>query len=419
MVTNSPASGASARATLLVSAVLTILSISGCMSPPQQLDEKPAVKKKDYARPLPPGATALRRLSRDQYPDFSDDFADREGLVDAVQRSLDFLAKPSSVTHFPVDQVTHVNVKESLEHFAQLLETSPSPEQLAATIRRDFDVYISVGCDDRGTVLFTGYCQPIYEASLTRTGAFQYPLYKLPPDLVKASDGSCAGRRLSDGSITPGYYGRREIEEENHLDGLELVYLKDRLEAYIVHVQGSAKLRLTDGTEMSVGYAGKTQHQYQSLGEALIKAGKLPSGKRSLQGIKDYFRKNPSDLARFLYVNDRYIFFTHNEGGPYGSLGQPVTARRSIATDKSIFPRGSLCFIDTKVPALSSSGRIGQRPLRSFMLDQDTGGAIRSAGRCDIFLGTGDLAERVAGFTYSEGQLYYLFLKNSTGAVGP
>ena len=113
--------------------------------------------------------------------------------------------------------------------------------------------------------------------------------------------------------------------------------------------------------------------------------------------------------VRYLEQNPSYVFFTETQGGPYGSLGARVTARASIATDKEVFPRGALALVDAK---------LGGAPFRQFVLDQDTGGAIRSAGRCDIFAGTGPDAERVAGSTMAVGRLYYFFLKPAAMAGG-
>jgi len=113
----------------------------------------------------------------------------------------------------------------------------------------------------------------------------------------------------------------------------------------------------------------------------------------------DYFRRHPGEVRTYVRQNPRYVFFRIADGLPRGSLNEPVTAWRTIATDKSVFPRACLAFITAAVPH------------DGFVLDQDTGGAIRAAGRCDVYMGVGDEAGRLAGQTYREGRLYYLFLK--------
>jgi len=366
--------------------------------------------RKDYARQLPEGQVALRKITDPlKIPDFSPAWDNRDGLLQSIDYSLDYLAHPSSKEFFPYLDVDHDRAQQSLTIIKDILLSSTSGKDMNTKIRAKFEVYESVGCDDQGTVLFTGYCQPIYEASLERTDVFRYPLYKLPNDLVKDEYGTPKGRKTADGNIVP-YYSRKEIETQGLMDGTELIWLKDRFSAFVVHVQGSAKFRLPDGSFYDVGYAGKTDHEYVSVGQLLVKDGKIPADELSLRKIREYFEANPQDLDAYLWQNECYVFFRHVEGGPYGCLGVPVTPYRSLATDKDVYPRACLSFIQTKVPRYDG-GTIVTSDFQSFLLDQDRGGAIRSAGRADIFMGTGDTAEELAGRTRQEGRVYYLFLK--------
>ena len=398
----------------------SIIFLIGCKSTP----DKDNVDY--YSRPLPDGQLALERIEPWDHPDFSVGFGDRESLSEAIDQSLDYYAKPSSRGYFPYDRITHDQAVASLEALAELLDSGIDGYALNRAITERFDVYRSVGCDGRGTVLFTGYCEPIFKGSLTPTDEFRFPLYRLPEDLVKGPEGKCMGRRLPDGSLTP-YATRAEIDGRGFLRGrdLELVWLASELDAYVVHVQGSARIELPDGRQMRVGYAGKTDRPYRSLGQKLIDDGEIPADDLSLPAIREFFAKHPSAVERSLHHNESYVFFTETTDGPYGSLNAKVTAMRSIATDKSVFPRGAMAFIDTDLPKTRPNGSLESRPYRGFVLDQDTGGAIRSAGRCDVFIGTGPQAERLAGHTKAEGQLYYLFLKEdeqpipSTAAAAP
>jgi membrane-bound lytic murein transglycosylase A len=197
------------------------------------------------------------------------------------------------------------------------------------------------------------------------------------------------------------------------LRGLELVWLRDRLEAYLVQVQGSARLQLTDGSTMTVGVAGHTNYPYVSIGRELVNAGKFRPEDLSLPVLMQYFEDNPTDLSIYLPRNNRFVFFRETSGAPAtGSLGVPVTAERSIATDKSILPPGALALIQTQLPYPNPQGQLEPRLVSRYVLDQDTGGAIRGAGRVDLFLGTGTLAGDRAGLINDTGQLYYLLLKN-------
>lgn len=126
----------------------------------------------------------------------------------------------------------------------------------------------------------------------------------------------------------------------------------------------------------------------------------------------DYFKQNKELVDTYVRRNPRFVFFKREDGEPRGSLNEPVTALRSIATDKSIFPRGCLTFISTTLPR-ATGGIVSNQFYSGFALDHDTGGAIRAAGRCDIYMGQGDTAGKLAGQTYQEGKLYYLFLKSA------
>ena len=188
--------------------------------------------------------------------------------------------------------------------------------------------------------------------------------------------------------------------------------MRDRLEAFLVQVQGSARLRLTDGTTMTVGVAGLTDQPYTGIGRELVKDGKLKLEDLNLPSIVRHFKQNPADLNVYLPRNQRFVFFRDTQGAPaLGSLNVPVTAGRSIATDKSLMPPGALALFQTQLPIRNAKGQLVQRSVSRYVLDQDTGGAIIGAGRVDIFMGTGQQAGEKAGFVNSNGQLYYLLLK--------
>jgi membrane-bound lytic murein transglycosylase A len=268
---------------------------------------------------------------------------------------------------------------------------------------------MSVGCDDEGTVLFTGYYTPIFEGSFEASDRFKYPLYKQPDNLIKDPNGEVLGRRMADGSITP-YPPRAVIEDAMLLRGKELIWLSDPFEAYIAHIQGSAKIRLPDGKLVTVGYVAHNGHEYKSMSQAMVRDGKISRSQLSLASIIKYFKEHPDEVRHYTRLNPRFIFFSKQEGDPRGSLNETVTQMRTIATDKSIFPRGCLTFVSTTLPR-NEGGSVVLRPFTGFMLDQDTGGAIRAPGRCDVYIGIGDMAGKLAGQTYQEGKLYYLLLK--------
>jgi membrane-bound lytic murein transglycosylase A len=387
-----------------------VVAGAGCASQHAARLEPAERPQPDYSRPLPPGASALRPIDPSRLPDLTEAYRPDDGLLrDAVEQSLAWFDAPSSHRHYPFEGVSHEQARASLAALRDLLDRRLDADAFRREFVRLFDAYQSVGYDGNGVVLFTGYFAPIIPASPVRTSRFRVPIHRRPADLVTDPvTGEPQGRRVADGRITP-YPTRREIERTRMFAGNELYWLEDELSAYIVHVNGSAKLRLPDGSSVFVGYAGKTDGAYKGLGRALLDSGRLEDAELSLASIRRLYRKDPELINSLILENDSYVFFTEYDGTrwPAGSLGVKVTSESSLATDKKIYPRGGLTLVDTRAATFGP----GTRRLLRFMLDQDTGGAIKAPGRADIFMGIGSSAEILAGGQYSEGRLFYFFLK--------
>lgn len=393
-------------------ATALLASSLGLFSCTQPAVEQELADPFDYQ--LADGEYGIERLPPyESAPDFSIGWQRRGELMEAAQASLTYLSKPSSQGFFPVGDgaITHDLMVRSVTRFSEVLESSASAEEFLRHLDDEFEVWVSRGRSGTGDVYFTGYGTPILDGAMTQGGEYQYPLYKLPEDLVKADDGTILGRMASDGGVVP-YYTASELRDNHHLDGKELVWLTNPFDAYIAQVQGSAVIRMPDGSLYEVGYAGKNGHEYASVGLILIEEGKLDRSELSLQALRDYFGNNPAEADRVLPMNPSFVFFRESSGGPYGCLGQPVTAMHSIATDKDVFPRAALVYVEARLPEFDRDHQLVQRPVRFFALDQDRGGAIRSAGRCDIYMGLGDDAMARAGYVGSRGRMYYLFLRN-------
>lgn len=370
----------------------------------------------EYDKPLPPGAFALRKITDPaMFPNLTFACYDLKDLRECIHNSLSYMSKPSSKQFFPMADITHERTVASLRAMAQLLDSGLYGKKLDQEIRNRFEFYQSVGCDDRGTVLFTGYYTPIFDGSLTPSEKYKYPLYKQPADLVKNDKGEILGQKLADGSVKP-YPDRREIDQSGMLKGQEIAWLTDPFEVYIAHVQGSAILRTPEGKQVTLGYAATNGHDYKSVARQMIDDRIVPAEGMSLKAMIDYFKANPHQVEKYVYQNPRYVFFRTDTGNPRGCLNEPVIPFRSIATDKSIYPRASLSVIKTKLPR-AIGGTVGKASYTGFALDQDAGGAIRAPGRCDVYMGVGDLAGKMAGQVYEEGKIYYLFLK--PGLMGP
>jgi membrane-bound lytic murein transglycosylase A len=205
------------------------------------------------------------------------------------------------------------------------------------------------------------------------------------------------------------------------LDGQELVWLKTAFDAYAIHVNGSARLLLRDGSAAYVGYAATNGREYGSLGQTLAQTGELEPEELSMDRLRRYAREHPRRFNRFAaQANDRFVFFQFYSGQdwPAGSLGFKVTPWRSLATDKRIFPRGAPVLVQTLVARDQGDSANDQQPFTALMLDQDTGGAIRAPGRADIFMGVGEEAGKRAGRQMAQGRLFYLLLKPQAEQAG-
>lgn len=292
---------------------------------------------------------------------------------------------------------------------------TPDNQKIRSFLIEHFTPYQATNPDNTDTGLITGYYQPELNGSLTRTERYRYPLYSKPDDLISVELGSIypelAGRRLrgrlGSNKLTP-YYSRGEIDiVESPLGGKELLWVDDVVDLFFLQIQGSGIIKLENGESLPVGYADQNGHPYQSIGRVLIDRGELTPDKASMQGIKDWGRRNPDKLRELLNTNPSYVFFRelpNGLAGPLGALGVPIAAERSIAVDPRYIPLGAPVFLSTTYP---NSGQ----PLRRVMLAQDTGGAIKGSVRADFFWGAGFEAGRQAGAMKQQGKIWVFLPK--------
>jgi len=391
----------------LITRLLHLTFICGALSSLncQRITTLPPVAQPHY----PP----LIRLSPHEYPYFSDN-GDREALCRALNYQLSYLARLKQPAEYAFGNTTvsSEKVRLTLETFLSILREAQD-SNLTQLIKDNFDLYQSTGENGTGRVIFTGYYLPEVEGSLTANDIYRYPLYRLPDDLHMEAlkpNGPKRAFRIENGRQLP-YYTREQIDQNGILrgKGYEIAYLKDPLDCYLLHVQGSGTVMLPDGKTLAVHFAGSNYHPYCSLREEMIKDGILDPHQASMDSIRSYFSNNPYSLQAYLNRNERYTFFSVVTKAIPGSLGVPLTPGRSIASDKEIFPPGALSYIITTVPSPSERGKTA--PWSGFVLNQDEGGAIRGSHRVDIFWGMGMQAEYVASRMKHPGKLYYLLVK--------
>ncbi|MEE4164702.1 MAG: MltA domain-containing protein [Desulfocapsaceae bacterium] len=359
------------------------------------------------------------KLPEPYYPLFIDD-ADTQSLLTALKHQLDYLRTTPADRTITVggQDFTYAELMESLETFSDIVKTNPSPFELDEIVKQTFHIYQAEGRRNgrKRAILLTGYYEPLFEGSLVRQGPFNYPLYRVPGSLVirkqKKTDESKIGRIAPDGSFLP-YWSRKEIEQDDRLSGNELVYLRDPLDAYLLHVQGSGRIQLPDRTTRAIHFAGSNGLRYSSLGRLFVQENIMPVADVSIPTIRNYFVEHPEQMTRMLHNNPRYIFFKWGgDEGPKGSLGTVLTPGRSVAVDHSIFPAGVVGYLVSQRPRLHPDGSIDHwQQFSRFVLPQDSGSAIKGPGRIDLFWGAGSYAQTAASHMKENGQFYFLIKK--------
>jgi len=390
---------------LLLTVALAVF-IGGCPAP---------IKK-------PAEELALVRSSKFSYPDFSDDL-ELNGLEHSILKSLVYLQRvPADRTYqFGKDRFDAAHLIKSLQHFLDFIRTSPSSKELKKFIRSNYIVYQSIGRDQKGEVLFTGYYEPHLRGRLHKNEEYPYPIYALPTDLMKIDlsafkekyKGQNIIGRYTGQTVVP-YYDRREIDEKDALVGKAepLVWVKDPVDVFFLQIQGSGKVFLDTGGVINVHYHGTNGRPYRSIGRLLIEEQKIPKEEMSMQKIRSYLQEHPEEMAAVLNHNPSYVFFKLEPEGPLGYLDVLLTPGRSVALDRRLFPPAALAYVRTKKPVVNSAGQIDSwADCNRFVLNQDTGGAIRGPGRADLFWGNGPYAEIAAGHLAHTGKLYFLILK--------
>jgi membrane-bound lytic murein transglycosylase A len=360
-------------------------------------------------------------------PAISDDL-DRESLRTAIRHSFAYLTKlrPGTVVGEQPRRFTAKQILDSLIAFEKTLELSACLECWVKEITRRFEFLPSSTQAETDSILFTGYFQPLIEASLYPSAEYRYPIYGKPGDLIIAEQVTLAPKpaveqlsgRLQGERFVP-YYTRREIDDLGTLRdrGYEIAWAKDPIDVFFLHIQGSGVLRLQDGRQLQIGYAASNGRPYRSIGRLLIESGEIAREEMSMQRLRRYLIEHPAERSEIMAYNESYVFFRIVESGPLGSLEVPLTAGRSIATDSRFFPKGALAFIVSQKPIVDSTGRLtGWQPFARFVLNQDTGSAIRGLQRVDLYFGTGDIAGGEAGFMNTDGKLYFLSLREDSPA---
>ncbi len=251
---------------------------------------------------------------------------------------------------------------------------------------RPFSVSTRSG-NDTGT--FTGYYEPTLRGSKIKTEQFKYPVYAKPKDLTSEP-----------------YLSRAEIESgalENK--DLELIYVDDKVDLFFMHIQGSGRVKLPNGSMLRLSYAGRNNQPFTAVSNHMVDLGYIDRSNMASIKIREWLKNNPEKADEIMNINAAYTFFKISDGEyVVGSQGAPLTAERSLAVDPDIIPYGFPLFVATEIRNSSGS----KDPYQHLLIAQDSGSAIKGTVRGDIFFGNGKEAEEKAFSMASQGKYYIL-----------
>jgi len=354
-----------------------LLALSGCGAPPLVREPAPGPALQEPAPASVPAASAPREravLQRERARWVAHDWSELPGWGE--DRAAELWPALLQSCARPAPGWSTLCARAALQAPADDMEAQ-------LFLMKHLQPYRVESLEGEALGLITGYYEPMLEARRAPQGSFRTPLHGPPPDLAQ--------RRP--------YYTRQQIESDGELRARlkrhELAYVEDPLDALVLQIQGSGRLRLPDGRWLRLAFAGHNDQPYQSIGRSLIERGELRAGEASWPAIKDWARRNPQRVNELLWSNPRYVFFREEAlpdpaQGPRGAQGVPLTPGRSIAVDRASIPYGTPVWLDTSEP-------LSSQPLRRLVMAQDTGSAITGAVRADYFWGWGSEAEAQAG----------------------
>lgn len=295
---------------------------------------------------------------------------------------------------------------------AAATDVAEDAASIRSFLQQHLQPYALRAADGRADGLITGYYEPIYPGSLTRTPTASVPVYGVPEDMVVVQLESVypelKGKRLRgrvEGRVLKPYDDAGTLATKGSSAPV-LAWLTDPMDLQLLQIQGSGRVRLQDGTQVRMAYAEQNGHPYRPIGRWLVEQGELTTDQVNMEAIRAWAKANPSRVPEMLRSNPSYVFFTRNPDspeGPRGSLNVPLTAGYSVAVDRTVVPLGSLLWLSTTRP----DGSPVIRPVAA----QDTGGAITGEVRADLFWGTGDAAGDLAGHMKQRGKIWMLWPK--------
>lgn len=351
---------------------LVAMVLASCATPPNKPAASPSGPAPTAANPAPNASWKTQALT--DLPNWQNDTP--LAAWPALQRSCTRLAKQAP-----------------WQSFCKAVASTPRTDDAArALLEQHLLAYAQTDDAGKDTSIATAYFEPIYAASLQRSGAYQWPLYAAPEPITA----------LPREQLTPS-----SGEPHAVLKGKELAWLDNPIDPFLAQVQGSLRLRLPDGSIKRLGFAAKNGQPYASIATTLVRQGAFTLNQASMERIKAWtVGKDAPTVQAVLNTNPSFVFFKWldlpAELGPIGAYNVPLTAMRSVAVDTAFTPLGAPLWLDTT----TANGALQQ-----LMLAQDVGSAIKGAARVDIYAGTGDDAGKLASAQKYPSKVWLLWPK--------
>ena len=353
------------------------------------------------------------------------DDRDTDSLVKALNKSIQYFKKKPKRYH--VRYGSHkVPVKKIIRMTADIRDGVTkwgTGKKFTSWLNKNF-VFLQA---QSPSFYVTGYYLPLIRGSKTKTRTFKYPLYKAPDDLVRVRlkdfdfhkkidkiPSTIKGRLAADNSVTP-YWTRKEIDYDKRLvnQNNEIAWTDDPVALHNLHVQGSGVIEFQDKTRKYYGYGNSNGHRFRGIGGHLLNSSILPEGINTPVEINEFLLSKPELWEETFSINPRYLFFRKLKGLPVGSIGVEITEHRTIAADQNIYPSGGIALLETSIPVVGKNNEIIKwKKIKRFVLNQDSGNAIKGKNHIDLFCGFGDKNKTIASSLRQKGKIWFLLKKN-------
>lgn len=343
---------------------------------------------------------------------------DQLPALDAFRKSCTVLLRRKEVPEMRPIEIGLREVCRKLALYSEPMSTAAARLFFEQNFR---PVRIAKLGDDAGFI--TGYYEPEIEGSLTEKEGFNVPIYRKPGELISRAQKPSRINRpirpsakktktgIRTGGVISAYFDRAAIDDGALKGrGLEICWLKDPVDSFFTHIQGSARIKLQDGKIMRINYAAQNGFPYFAVGRSLIERGIVPADEMTMDKIRLYIAEHPEEGRELMRMNRSYVFFREveelsHDAEPMGAQGVSLTRERSLAVDRNIHLYGTLFWLDAMLPIKDEKPTT---PFRRLMIAQDTGGAIIGPARADVYFGAGLEAGSIAGRLRHNGQFYMM-----------